>query len=88
MTCPTCHRPAVHAAPCSECWRTMAPADKAGWLFLLRTSTSPAHAGLVSAVGHRDPVRDAPPTLTAYVLFLEAEIARLETRVAELEGRC
>lgn len=56
----------------------MEPADKTGWIFLLRTSTSPAHAGLVSAVGHRDPVRDAPPTLAAYVLFLEAEIARLE----------
>ena len=86
MTCPTCHRPASRSFPCSECWRTMTPAYKVGWIFLLRTSTSPAHAGLVAAVGHRDPVRDAPPTLAAYVGFLEAEVARLEAELAAQRG--
>lgn len=86
MTCPTCHRPASHAAPCAECWRSMSPTAKAGWIFLLRTG--PARAGLVSAVGHRDPVKDAPPTLGAYVAFLEAEITRLDTLLVSSEGPC
>ena len=56
----------------------MTPADKAGWIFLLRTTTTPAHAALVAAIGHRDPVKDAPPTLRAYVEFLEAELSARE----------
>lgn len=86
VTCPLCHRPSSHTAPCLECWRTMEPPKKAAWIFLLRTS--PAHAGLVAVVGHRDPVKDAPPTLAAYVadeppVLTRAQIATL---VAALGG--
>lgn len=87
MTCPTCPRSASHVFPCVECWRTMTPADKVGWLFLLRTGKGEGLAAL-RGFAHRDPVKDAPPGLAAYVVFLEAEIARLDALLIRPEGRC
>ena len=65
----------------------MAPADKVGWLFLLRTYKGEGLTALRD-FAHRDPVKDAPPSLAAYVQFLEAEIARLDALLIRPEGQC
>lgn len=72
--CPTCHRPsrAPSAAPCVDCWGTWTPEQKAPWIHRLR------HDPGLDRVRHRDPVATAPPTLAAYVVWLEAELAAKE----------
>ena len=66
VTCPLCHRPATVEAPCSTCWRTLPPAERAPWVRRMRQDEA------LAPVAHRDPVRSAPPTLAAYVAYLEA----------------
>lgn len=66
MTCPLCHRPTTVEAPCSTCWSKLLPADRAPWVRRMRLDPS------LALVAHRDPVRTAPPTLAAYVAYLEA----------------
>ena len=67
----------------------MTPAAKVGWIFLLRTGTGEGLAALRD-FAHRDPIacRDLPPTVRAYVEFLEAEIARLDALLIRPEGPC
>lgn len=67
MSCPICQRPnPAGEAPCAACWRDMPAADKAPWIHRIRTET------VFAAVRHRDPVRDAPQTVRAYVAWLES----------------
>lgn len=73
MTCPTCHRPVTVEAPCATCWRTLPPADRAPWVRRMRLDPS------LAPVAHRDPVRSAPPTLAAYVAYLEALLVEAAT---------
>ena len=82
MTCPVCARthPApgaletTPAQPCGRCWAALSPADKAPYLFALRTSPE-----LGATFASRDPVRELPGEnrrrLYEYVLHLEARIA-------------
>lgn len=65
MSCPTCARPMPVEAPCLTCWADMSPEARAPWIRRMRSDPS------LSAVAHRDPVRSAPPTLAAYVAYLE-----------------
>ena len=73
VTCPLCHRPATVEAPCSTCWRTLPPADRAPWIRRMRRDEA------LAPVAHRDPVRTAPPTLAAYVAYLEALLVEAAT---------
>lgn len=66
VTCPLCHRPVTVEAPCSTCWRTLPATERAPWVRRMRLDPS------LALVAHRDPVRSAPPTLAAYVAYLEA----------------
>lgn len=73
VTCPLCHRLATVEAPCSTCWRTLPPADRAPWIRRMRRDEA------LAPVAHRDPVRTAPPTLAAYVAYLEALLVEAAT---------
>lgn len=78
VSCPICARTYEVKAPsaeppepmpCAACWRDMAPAAKTPYLRRLRAAPVERRV-----CGHRDPVKDAPPTLRAYVELLEAEL--------------
>lgn len=69
--CPVCHRTPIPGAvpqPCAACWRGLTPEARAPFLRTLRASGGP--------FAHRDPVPHAPPTLAAYVAYLERELEK------------
>ena len=92
LNCPDCgaHYEAETASPqspidmpCGRCWRELGPRDRAPCLRRLRSRPADQQA-----LGHRDPVRYAPPTLQAYVRHLEAMIETLSSTepAAEEDG--
>lgn len=77
MNCPRCGVAYAVPAPCSACWRSMSPRERAPYVAQLRRDPV-----TFAAIQHRDPVAAVPSewaTLLAYIAHLETLIVARST---------